>query len=74
MNNQHDDEVRAIVDAGENVGIPVSEAHAELAAQWQDSLRASIQTVRNLEHGECEPLTVFRPEDPRIRTNAGDSQ
>lgn len=50
-----------ISNAGQRVGIPISEVHAELVAKSSDSLYDAIDTVRSLEYQDHEPCNVFHP-------------
>ena len=52
-----------ISNAGQRVGIPISEDHAELIARSSDSLYDAINTVRSLEYQAHEPCNVFHPVD-----------
>lgn len=50
-----------IFNAGQRLGIPISEDHAELVAKSSDSLYDAIDTVRSLEYQDHEPCNVFHP-------------
>ena len=50
-----------IANAGERVGIPISEENARLAAKSSDSLYNAIEVVRSLDYQDHEPSNVFNP-------------
>ena len=50
-----------ISNAGQRLGIPISDDHAQLIAKSSDSLYDAIATVRSLEYQDHEPCNVFQP-------------
>ncbi len=56
-----DPRAKAIENAGQRVGIPVSPEHADLAATWGDSVYNSFDVVRSLNYQMHEPSNVFNP-------------
>ena len=50
-----------IANAGGRVGIPISDDHVQLAAQWGDSLYQSANVVRAIDYQAHEPSNVFNP-------------
>ena len=63
-----------IYDAGQRLGIPISEDHAELVAKSSDSLCDAIDTVRSLEYQDHEPCNVFHPVVLTDGSDKGDDQ
>ena len=73
-NTEQTQRTQDIRNAGQRVGIPISEDHAELVAKASDSLYDAIDTVRSLEYQDHEPCNVFHPVVLADRSDKGGDQ
>ena len=63
-----------ITNAGQRLGIPVSEDHAKLVAKSSDSLFDAIDAVRSMDYQDHEPCNVFNPVVLADTSDKGDDQ
>ena len=63
-----------IANAGQRVGIPISEDHAKLVAKSSDSLFDAIDAVRAMDYQDHEPCNVFNPVVLADASDKGDDQ
>ena len=73
-NTEQTQRAKDISNAGQRLGIPISEDHAELVARSSESLYDAINTVRSLEYQAHEPSNVFHPVDLVDSSDKGGDQ